>query len=209
MFAQRGIYDAGGALASTSLNITPAGSLILRGVSLGTFELVRALYPTTADGSSYPLNPLNMSFHGAYKIFAWMPDSLLRKLIDVGYSRLNQYFSDDIPDESEDMDTAEEFERYWRTLTLNCERYSVHRLSTFELAKLRLLFDTSVSETQAHIENFRLCDELNRLLCRVFQKWTFAVSSTGVFCMVSLDARVGDCIVIVEGARIPLILCPI
>ena len=201
MFAQRDIFCAGDAEIGSPVEITK-GRLSICAIQLG--ELLPLKVPLAA-GRSYPLSSL--SDDGLFR--GWMPNSL--------------------PGGDCTYHTGEDaFQAYWRTLLLDCHAYPTARLLTTGLAHFRGLFNdwrkailkhfdwkesTSTGDPsdthdvfgQVWYSNPGTYQHIEHVLAR----WHFAITTEKqYYCMVPHESREGDRIVVVKGAKVPLVIRP-
>ncbi|KAK4541758.1 hypothetical protein LTR36_007467 [Oleoguttula mirabilis] len=214
LFAQRDIYASGPELPQVPFAILSSGALVLDGFAVDDIAVVRG--PVGAD--TIPGPPFSP---GVQTALLWMPDSLLREGIDQGHDDLASFLKyDNVP--SRHCHTDNRLEEYWRTLTLDCMRMPSRRLREKELVTLRGVFqrwlvapfdsyltsfedpgftETKISFTGSGSGDF---DPLHA----AYHGWHFAVSRTGLYCMVPRVAKPGDHIAVLPGAKVPVLLRP-
>ncbi|OJD38950.1 heterokaryon incompatibility protein [Diplodia corticola] len=119
------------------------------------------------------------------------------------------------------------FETYWRTLMLDCTRYPVRRLREENVKELRPKFAAWLMAPVGvkHSEWTRVeIDSEGRTRCRSkkdlakqarddvrkhlsqLEDWVFAILENGRYAMVPPDAEKGDKIVVLKGAKTPVVL---
>lgn len=118
------------------------------------------------------------------------------------------------------------FRAYWRTLLMDCAAYPITRLTNDEVlagdAAFKAILQYTVEQDRFDKSQGRsgslededltqhwdqLPQSMRRMWRRNYEFWTFAVTENGLYTMIQ-NAKAGDVIACVEGAKVPLILRP-
>ncbi|ESZ91946.1 hypothetical protein SBOR_7691 [Sclerotinia borealis F-4128] len=168
IFAQRGIFGAGGSKCRLPCNVTDKGELIVDGVTLGE---IRKLSKETRKS----------------QIAEWMPDEI--KALET--SLYAPFIS---------MNAENAFQAFWRTLLSDCFRYPMRRLNEEEISSYGSVFTSwkRGDTTTIELPNFDMAAELSDR--------RFAITENGLYCLTTLDALDGDLIVVLNGAKVPVVL---
>ncbi|RDW56543.1 heterokaryon incompatibility protein [Coleophoma cylindrospora] len=100
------------------------------------------------------------------------------------------------------------FECFWRTIMMDISRYPMSRLTRDELDELAPRFMEWINTPFDKDRDIDLDFFVQSQMCEWY-KWQFAISDKGTYCMVPTGAEVGDCITVLRGAKVPMILRPI
>ena len=217
LFAQRDIYAAGPRSLGGKLPLSPRGILKLDGHAVCTLAIVR-----DENDAKYVSGP---PFSRGPKVaLAWMPNVLLREAIQQGNICLTKFLKDeDEPIGS--MVTQSRFEDYWRTLMVDSRRKPWRRLQNNDLEDLRGRFHrwradvASRSDIQLRrrpvghrcgtgTDTGELDFDPEGDLSAWYEGWRFAISAQGLYCMVPPAAEEADHIVVLPGAKVPILLRP-
>ncbi|KFY53483.1 hypothetical protein V496_07543 [Pseudogymnoascus sp. VKM F-4515 (FW-2607)] len=190
LFAQRDIYCAGRAECNLPCAVLPGSILRLHGTVVGH---VGALLFDAWEHHEYD---------------AEEPDWKLQILHE--YLRL--YFcSGFLEEEGARYMNGEEsqFQAFWRTLVGDCKAYPIERLSSPQIAEDDAAFRKMVRQALTRESSwYSFCDLLNcgQMMERMSTRWMFTKADNGLFLMVMEGVREGDVVVVVEGAKVPLLL---
>ena len=202
IFAQRNIFCAGDAEIGSPVEITK-GRLPIHAIQLG--ELLPLKIPPVTEDCTRRSRPLDGD------IFRdWMPDSLS---------------GGDHP-----YHTGEDaFQAYWRTFLCDCNAYPTARLLSAELNDFRGLFSdwraavpkdvgwdkfTSIGDRRSNKrailgQSFDFHRGFDKYMASVWRGWHFAMTKEEqYYCMVPHESIAGDQIVVVKGAKVPLVIRP-
>ncbi|TKX24571.1 hypothetical protein C1H76_3180 [Elsinoe australis] len=203
LFAQRSIFNAGGDDIKMPLNISSAGVLTLQGFSPGTLAWI----PKEARDKIYPPYPPY-----ANVAFEWMPNTILESAIQSGNESLRRFLKPVSEPCSpaatpESPTTPSAFERFWRTLMIDVVRYPMRRTNETDLAELSPQWNDWLSKP---LDDKRDIDIDFFAQGKMYEPWVwgFAVSDRGDYCRISKESREGDCIAVLRGAKVPLVLRP-
>jgi len=214
LFAQRDIYSAGASKLGGPLPLSSSGSLMFDGIGIDTLATVRSMFAREAFHNPR-LSPGNAI------ALTWMPNSLLQEAIDRGNASLAKYLTDEEDPRCSDQ-SSQGFEAYWRTLMVDSKRRPWRRLQGADLQELRIgLEEWRATPVDMMLGGPKLVIEEGR---RVWKDvvdfeafgivnawsdgWCFAISATGTYCMVPPAAGKGDHLVVLPGAKVPVVLRP-
>lgn len=212
LFAQRGIYRASGnEELETPCKVTKEGCILLEGWDVITLQVLRKWdgWPPSMD----------------QRVLEWMPNDLLQERIEAGNESLSHFLT---PEEEEPCPRSKArggergsgFEEYWRTLMVDCTRYPIARLQEEDLKKLRLKWEAWmclpwVMETEefgeygwSRLVRKGKVETWYSVQKQVWEVWprSFSVLEDGSFAMVPVEAEKGDRVVVLKGAKTPVLL---
>lgn len=168
IFAQRGIFSAGGLRCKVPCNVTNKDQLIVEGVSLGELSKV--------DNIPYWKS-----------IPEWMTNTITA-------------FETSIHTPNVLSKTENVFQALWRTLLTDCFRYPMRRLKEEDITSYGSIFTSWIRGDTAELEIPGLDLQM--------ELWPrkFATTKDGLFCLTTLEAKDGDFIVVLGGAKVPVVL---
>jgi hypothetical protein len=206
LFAQRDIFRAGSKTCQTPISLTAAGELRLVGSDLGLVASQKNRPKYTYSGGE--------NFGPSFRY--WMPDPLVSEhkpdtpLLGTTITKAPTYFT------GEDA-----FQAYWRTLMTDCVSYPTARLDAPQITKYSEIFwdwrarqaktpkvargwDKYDGDKDLLYEMGRVAEKLG--INDIIRHWRFATTEGGFYCMIPADAAEGDRVVIMDGAKVPLVL---
>lgn len=201
LFAQRSIFNAGGGDLALPLTISECGELNLTGYLIDTLASVS----TNEDDKSIPI-----AHPGARQAFLWMPNPLLLAAIrTTGNQALSEFIQGIVTDEDHSlasrMDFSRCFEAFWRTMAVDVARYPMTRLTTSEVADLNKLCEEWIATLFQDKHQSELDYEVQGQVYE-WNDWDFGVTRNGSYCRLPHRTELGDCIVVLKGAKVPVVL---
>lgn len=203
LFAQRNIFCAGDPRCNTPCQISIEGHISLAGINLGKVVGPQRGLPLENWDSLSSHRRQNM-IQSLLQIRRWMPDEVAQGQDENGEST------------SSPKHTANEslFQSFWRTVSVDCKAYPMVRLSTSDiqhdiaiLKKLpKLPFPATEQEMDQSLTKNLASLKIAKSFERVTKNMTFARSEFGQYAMVPLEAQEGDELVVLHGAKVPLVL---
>jgi hypothetical protein len=206
LFAQRDIFRAGSKTCQTPISLTAAGELHLVGNELGLIASLKNRPRHTYSGGE--------NFGPSFRY--WMPDPLVSEykpdtpLLGTTITKAPTYFT------GEDA-----FQAYWRTLMTDCVSYPAACLDTPQITKYSEIFwdwrarqaktpkvargwDKYDDDKDLLYEMGRVAEKLG--INDIIRHWHFATTESGFYCMIPTDAAEGDQVVVMDDAKVPLVL---
>lgn len=219
LFAQRGIFCAGDQHCDTPCQISADGCLSLPGIELGKVAHMREIAPYSylyGYETSQQIRLINY-----LRARSYMPDEVLRVQDQEG---------EEEEEEDKEISSPERiankalYESFWRTVSVDCKVYPMVRLSTpdihHDLAILKsqpklppLEEDQAIYDLEDLIDETKL-NSINKLSdlkmgkCyqNILEKMKFATLGCGQYAMVPLKTEEGDRVVVLRGAKVPLVV---
>ncbi|EFZ01831.1 heterokaryon incompatibility protein [Metarhizium robertsii] len=201
LFAQRSIFNAGGAEVDLPLAVSE-GTLQLAGYEIDTLSHVSRCSQQNQHAVPYP--------PGANHCLQWMPDDLILAAIRNGNSSLSSFLKTNHPDASacDVPNFPASFEAFWRTMMMDVKRYPMARLTSADIEELAPRFTKWITTP---LDSNRDIDIDFRVQDAVFEwyTWDFAVTKGGIYCRLPHGAQDGDWITVLKGAKVPVVLRPV
>jgi hypothetical protein len=192
LFAQRSIFSAGASTFKPPLSVTEDGMLNLHGTTLGRIGPFPEVDDSTSDNSdSSPVDD----------------ESPPRKW-------MLQYFGTRLLDDSTSTYATGEpsLQAYWRTLLASCKfqpdgqsKQTIKRLSEDDILNYGKTF-TSLLRGDPDVSLYD--QEYRPMAYRMFNRWVFAMTQDGLYLMIQSHVNEGDLVVVLKGAKVPVVLRP-
>lgn len=201
LFAQRSIFNAGGNDLALPLTVSKDSELDLTGYLIDTLASVS----TEEDDKSIPI-----AHPGARQAFLWMPKALLLAAIRVtGNQALSEFVQSRVTDSdrslASELDFPRCFEAFWRTMTVDVARYPMTRLAASEVADLTKLCEEWITTLFQDKPQLELNSEVQRQVYEWYN-WDFGVARNGSYCRLPHRTELGDWLVVLKGAKVPVVL---
>ena len=194
LFAQRSIFSAGAATCKLPCKIIGNGTLALTGIKLGKVGAILPEFISHQENIDVPFRNRKDDQHTPYQILPrkWM----------------QQYFGSKLLDEANFLYATGEssLTAYWRTLLASCTAFPIKRLSEGEILEYGKTFASVLRGNLAEEELRR--QDYWQMLERMLRSWTFAMTTDGLYSMVLSHVKEGDLIVVLHGAKVPVVLRP-
>jgi hypothetical protein len=186
LFAQRDIYSPGRPTCSVPCTMANSNTILLGGFCLGSlkyFDTDEREFQTrvhTADMQVHirDLAQKYLKIHGSHNV-----------------AQLNYRTGED------------QMQAFWRTLVGDCKAYPTERLTLEDVSHDQGIFQLVVSSDgkPRNIYQLRSLAMLEKLQSTL---WRFGITANGLFVLAQHDAAEGDVIVILDGAKTPMVLRP-
>lgn len=204
IFAQRSIYDAGGPSLSLPLAVADGATLKLSGFKLDTISTIRTYGDKITD------KDVPGGWRRGAHWLPWMPDNLIQACMRrTGNNTLAELLKGEqgfLP--IDDSELEAQLDRYSRTMELDIGSRPLKRLSSVHHAHmLSLNMDfVAIPLDGQEPERFQ-CSSAGT----VFEPYNFdfGVTTSGIYCRTPHGTRPGDCVVVLRGAKIPVLLRPL
>ena len=199
LFAQRGIFGAGRAKCTVPVQVDPFGNLFLKGYFISTI---------TSDKDTFHV--LKRDYHGI-----WSGPAEYETMMDwwakTGFTD-NKY-----------APTGEDpFQAFWRSIAADCQGPGVKRmarLSDEDIAADQAALQ-AVREKAEQARNTTDEDEVfgrndlsdlrcYRMIIRMLKDWRFCLTDSKHFSMIPIKSEPGDILVVLDGAKVPIVLRPV
>jgi hypothetical protein len=206
LFAQRSIFNAGGTSCHVPCEVIDGRVLGTRGIMLGSIG------PIVQQDYNNPDQKKDYSYE------RWKRRSRLP------IEWMNMYSTKDImtePQAGKAYITGEPaFTAFWRTLVIDCEAYPMKRLTDQQIGEedaniksqwLQRIRGLEASEEDSSDSSDRCFsyNKLERMWEEICRKWTFGMTTNGLYVLFSPPAKEGDIIACLEGGKVPIILRPV
>ena len=199
LFAQRGIFGAGRARCSVPIQVDFSGNLLLTGYFISTIG---------SDKDKFQV--LKPGYHGIWSGPA-MYESIMDWWAKVAFTDIKYAPTGEDP-----------FQAFWRTIAADCQGPGLKpmaRLSEADIAadqaalqairdKIEQLHDTSYEDKmfgRNGLWNLRCYRMMNTML----EGWRFWLTASKHFSMIPISSHPGDILVVLDGAKVPIVLRPV
>jgi hypothetical protein len=155
---------------------------------------------------------------GSEMAFQWMPAALVHEAISNGNHSLSKFLKNKplVQPKSLNKSTSGDrnprfsssLERFWRTIMMDISRYPMRRITNDDIEELAPKFMEWISTPLDNGRDIDI-DFFVQGFMAEWYKWNFAVAEDGTYCMVPTYTEVGDCITVLRGAKVPIVLRPI
>ncbi|KAF2684624.1 HET-domain-containing protein [Lentithecium fluviatile CBS 122367] len=186
LFAQRGIYSPGRPTCSVPCKFRESGTILVNGFFLGRLRASKGIH---ISETSAP----------------W------EKVFQV---TIRDWYQKNLGSVPPQYHTGEnQVQAFWRTLVADCKGYPQQRLTPDDIAhdhmRIQELLSPDKEEsplTRAIVSRMQSYKILAKLIRQ--ERWRFFISVNGLFVLALEEASEGDVLVVLDGAKTPMVLRP-
>lgn len=201
LFAQRSIFKAGPETCSVPCKVLDGAGLVVRGVLI---DRVGPILPDTDNVNNYKLEHKYSGRNNEPLSREGSRDTVPKEWMAL-------YFGDHLQrSESTYVNGEPSLQAFWRTLVADCKCYPIQRLSAEDIVEGSAIFGALLRGEKAEGIKDLIEKEPGRSIwemwIRMVVYWTFTVTRTGFYAMVMCHVQEGDMIVVLDGAKVPVVL---
>ncbi|KAK0118338.1 hypothetical protein ONS95_012628 [Cadophora gregata] len=200
LFAQRGIFRAGRANCTVPIEVDASGNLSLNGYLISSISV---------DNDTFEV--LNREYRGI-----WVGPAEYETMMDL-------WAKAGIADNEYSPTGENSFQAFWRTIAADCQGPSatqrMARLSDEDIASDQAALQ-AIRERAEQPRNPSLEDDIlsyidisdlrcYRMTSTMLMDWRFCITDSKHFSMIPISSEPGDVLVVLDGAKVPIVLRPL